>query len=121
MIKGNEVAPFDLERKLRERYTLLGVHNVVLTAMAGIDMAAWDALAQALGQPLVRVLGGTPGPIPAYNSKGLGIMGRAPLEREAVELVGERFRPVKLRLGRPGARVPTAERKAVQRQMAASL
>src|SRR5256885_14627776 len=54
MIKGDEVAPFDLERKLRARYTLLGVHNVVLIAMAGIDMAVWDALAQALGPALLR-------------------------------------------------------------------
>ena len=49
MVKGDEVAPFDLERKLRARYALLGVHNIVLFAMSGIDMAAWDALGQALG------------------------------------------------------------------------
>ena len=78
MLKGDEVAPFDLERKLRARYTLLGVHNIVLFAMAGIDMAAWDALGQSLGQPLVRLLGAAPRPIPAYNSKGLGIL---PLKR----------------------------------------
>src|SRR5688572_25104594 len=40
MVKGDEVAPFDLERKLRAKYTLLGVHNIVLFAMSGIDMAA---------------------------------------------------------------------------------
>src|SRR5688572_17529634 len=52
MVKGDEVAPFDLERKLRGRYALLGVHNIVLFAMAGIDMAAWDAFAQSLELPL---------------------------------------------------------------------
>ena len=57
MVQGDEIAPFDLERKLRGRYALLGVHNIVLFAMAGIDVAAWDAYAQALGQPLVRLLG----------------------------------------------------------------
>jgi len=102
MVKGDEVAPFDLERKLRGRYALLGVHNIVLFAMSGIDMAAWDALAQSLGQPLVRLLGAAPRPIPAYNSKGLGITRN--LEKEAVELVDEGFRAVKLRLGRPEAR-----------------
>ena len=50
MLKGDAVAPFDIERKLRTKYTLLGVHNIVLFAMSGIDMAAWDALGQALGQ-----------------------------------------------------------------------
>jgi mandelate racemase len=103
MIHGDEVAPFDLERKLRGRYTLLGVHNIVLFAMAGIDMAAWDALGQAQGQPLVRLLGGAPRPVPAYNSNGLGIMAPGPLAKEAAALVAEGFRAVKLRLGRPQA------------------
>jgi mandelate racemase len=104
MVKGDPVAPFELEKKLRARHTLLGVHNIVLFAIAGIDMAAWDALAQSLGQPLVRVLGGAPRPVPAYNSNGLGIMEIAPLAREAEELVKEGFRAVKLRLGRPEAK-----------------
>ena len=103
-LKGDAVAPFDIERKLRAKYTLLGVHNVVLFAMSGIDMAAWDAAAQALGEPLVRLLGATPRPIPAYNSKGLGIMPLKPLVKEALELLTEGFSAVKLRLGRPDAR-----------------
>ena len=115
MLKGDEVAPFDLERKLRGRFTLLGVHNIVLFAMSGIDMAAWDAYAQSLNQPLVRVLGALPRPIPAYNSKGLGIM---PLERlvaEARELVDEGFRAVKLRLGRREAREDLEALRAVKK------
>ncbi|TMH66075.1 MAG: mandelate racemase [Betaproteobacteria bacterium] len=82
MIKGDEVAPLELERKLRARYALLGVHNIVLFAMAGA----------------------VPRPIPAYNSKGLGIMPLAPLAKEADELVAEGFRAVKLRMGRAEAR-----------------
>lgn len=117
MVKGDAVAPFDLERKLREKYALLGVHNMVLFAMAGIDMAAWDALARALGQPLARLLGASPRPIPAYNSKGLGLMPKAVVEKEAVELVREGFAAVKLRLGRPEAKedleVLRAVRKAI--------
>ena len=115
MVKGDEVAPLDLERKLRARYTLLGVHNVVLIAMAGIDMAAWDAFAQSLGQPLVRVLGAAPRPIPAYNSKGLGIMPLAALAKEAEELVAEGFRAVKLRMGRPTAREDIEALRAVKK------
>jgi mandelate racemase len=104
MVKGDEVAPCDLERKLRARYALLGVHNIVLFAMAGIDMAAWDALGQALGQPLVRLLGGAPHPVPAYNSNGLGIQPAQALEREARALLDEGFGAVKLRLGRAHAK-----------------
>jgi mandelate racemase len=104
MVTGDPVAPFELERKLRARYTLLGVHNIVLFAMAGIDMAAWDALGQALGQPLARLLGGAPRPVAAYNSNGLGILSPKELAREAVELVEEGFSAVKLRLGRSQAK-----------------
>jgi mandelate racemase len=115
MLKGDELAPFDIERKLRARYTLLGVHNIVLFAMSGIDMAAWDAYAQALGQPLVRLLGATPRPIPAYNSKGLGIMPLDRLVSEANELVAEGFRAVKLRLGRREAREDIEALRAVKK------
>jgi mandelate racemase len=114
MLEGDALAPFDIERKLRARYALLGVHNVILFAMAGIDMAAWDALAQARELPLVRLLGGTPRPIPAYNSKGLGIMETASVAREAVELVEEGFRAVKLRLGRAEARADLEALRAVK-------
>ena len=117
MLKGDEVTPFDLERKLRARYTLLGVHNIVLFAMAGIDMAAWDALGHSLGQPLVRLLGSTPRPIPAYNSKGLGILPEKELVKEAVELLEEGFRAVKLRMGRPQARDDLQMLRAVKKQI----
>jgi mandelate racemase len=103
MLKGDAVAPLEIERKLRARYALLGVHNIVLFAMAGIDMAAWDALGQSLDQPVVRLLGGAPRAMPAYNSSGLGIQPLDALAKEAVELVEEGFGAVKLRLGRPKA------------------
>jgi len=115
MVKGDPLLPFELEAKLRKRHTLLGVHNIVLFAMSGIDMAAWDALAQALGQPLVRVLGGAPRPVLAYNSKGLGIMPAKALAKEAEELVAEGFGAVKLRLGRPQARDDLAALRAVKK------
>jgi len=117
MVNGDEVAPFDLERKLRAKYTLLGVHNIVLFAMSGIDMAAWDALSQAHGVPLARLLGAAPRPVPAYNSNGLGILPLRDLEREAVALVEEGFRAVKLRLGRPDAEGDLLALQAVKRQI----
>jgi len=115
MLQGDAVVPFDLEAKLRKRYTLLGVHNIVLFAMSGIDMAAWDALAQSQGVPLVRLLGGAPRPVLAYNSKGLGLMPVKSLMKEAGELVAEGFSAVKLRLGRPDARDDLAALRAVKK------
>jgi mandelate racemase len=115
MVKGDPLLPFELEAKLRRRHTLLGVHNIVLFAISGIDMAAWDALGQALGQPLVRLLGGAPRPVLAYNSKGLGILPLKALAKEAEELVAEGFRAVKLRLGRPEAADDLAALRAVKK------
>ena len=115
MIKGDAVAPFEIEKKLRQKHTLLGVHNIVLFAMAGIDMAAWDAYSQSLGEPLVKVLGGTPRPVKAYNSKGLGIMPLKPLARQAEALVKEGFSAVKLRLGRPQAQDDVAALRVVKK------
>ncbi len=115
MLQGDELAPFSIEKKLRARYTLLGVHNIVLFAMSGIDMAAWDALGQALGQPLARLLGGAPRAVPAYNSKGLGILPLAQLAREAEALVAEGFTAVKLRLGRADAAADLQALRAVRK------
>lgn len=115
MIVGDPVVPFELEKKLRARYTLLGAHNIVLFAMAGIDMSAWDALGQAAGEPLARLLGGAPRPVRAYNSNGLGIQPLKPLAKQAGELVAEGFGAVKLRLGRPEAKDDLAALRAVKK------
>jgi mandelate racemase len=90
------------------------VHNMVLFAMAGIDMAAWDALGQSLKLPLARLLGAAPRPIRAYNSKGLGIQAIDSLAKEATELVEEGFGAIKLRLGRPDAAQDIAALRAVK-------
>jgi mandelate racemase len=121
MVRGDAIAPFEIERKLRARHTLLGVHNIVLFAMSGIDMAAWDALGQALGEPLATLLGGKPRPALAYNSKGLGIQPLKPLANEALELVKEGFDAVKLRLGRPRAEDDIAALRAVKKAIGAKI
>jgi mandelate racemase len=115
MIKGDALAPFEIEKKLRARYALLGVHNIVLFAMAGIDMCAWDALGQALGQPVARLLGGALRPVLAYNSNGLGLLPVKQLSKEAEELVKEGFSAIKLRLGRPSADADIEALRAVKK------
>jgi mandelate racemase len=103
LLVGDELIPFEIERKLTQKFTLLGLAGLQRLAQAGIDMAAWDALARARGLPLARLLGGVPKPIPAYNSKGLGIMPPDKVGDEAVRLVDEGFQAAKIRLGRPDA------------------
>jgi mandelate racemase len=98
-IRNEAVAPVDLWARLSKRYTLIGVQGIVRMCMSLIDVAAWDALAQAAGVPLARYLGATPRPVQAYNSNGLGLMATDALADEAEALVAEGFRAVKLRLG----------------------
>lgn len=98
-VRGEPVAPRVLWARLAERFALIGVQGIVRMAMAGFDIACWDAVAVAANVPLVRLLGGTPGRVPAYNSCGLGLMPRDALADEAEKLLARGFRAVKLRLG----------------------
>lgn len=45
-------APAEVWRVLEGRYRLIGARGVVSMIRAGIDIACWDALAIAAGQPL---------------------------------------------------------------------
>jgi mandelate racemase len=118
VVKGEPVVPADLWRKLAERFTLIGVQGIVRMAMAGLDVAAWDALAIAAGKPLASTLGAALRPIRAYNSCGLGLMaspGR--VADEAEKLMAGGFRAVKLRLGYPTLAEDIAAVRAVRRRI----
>jgi mandelate racemase len=101
LFKGSPLAPLDLYQKSMGRLHLLGRQGVTLIASAGIDMAIWDILAKAAGFPLAKLLGGSIGPVRAYNTNGLWLIPLERLKREAEELVAEGgFSGIKIRLGR---------------------
>jgi mandelate racemase len=99
LIEGDLLAPFEIERKLQKTFRLLGAQGLSAMAMAGIDMAAWDALAKSCEMPLMRLLGGQSCRIPAYNSCGLGMIGPERAAEEAKELLAPGFSAIKVRLG----------------------
>lgn len=99
LVKGDRAAPLEIAAKLERHFRLIGVRGIVNMALAGLDIACWDALAVAAGAPLVSFLGGTPKRVPAYNSNGLSLMGPQAAADEAQELLAGGFRAVKLRLG----------------------
>jgi mandelate racemase len=100
VVTGARVAPLELCAKLDERFALIGVQGIVRMAMAGFDMAAWDALALAAGLPLATLIGSEPKRVRAYNSCGLGLMGSPQaVADEAEKLLAGGFRAIKLRLG----------------------
>jgi mandelate racemase len=99
LAKGKAATPLSLAVMLARRYALLGVTGPVQMALAVIDLALWDALAISLGQPVAALLGATPQPINAYDSRGLGLMDPARLSEEALALLEKGLKAVKLRLG----------------------
>lgn len=117
LVKGAKVDPAATWRALEKRFTLIGVQGIVRMAMSGVDVACWDAIAKARGVPLVECLGAKPREIPAYNSNGLGLMALAALEREAGELLEDRFGAIKLRLGYPTLAEDLAAVRAVRARL----
>jgi mandelate racemase len=101
MFKGRRIAPAELYDAGRKSLHFVGYEGMSMIAVAGIDMAAWDALAKAAGIPLCVLLGGTVGAVPAYNSNGLWLKEPPAIAAEAVELCDEGgFKALKIRLGR---------------------
>jgi mandelate racemase len=119
--RGERIEPDKLWSKLSERFALIGVQGIVRMAMAGFDIACWDALAVAARKPLVRMLGGEPKPILAYNSCGLGLMDKAALADEAEKLLARGFRAIKLRLGYPTLAEDLAAVRAVKARVPQSV
>ncbi len=120
-VKGDPVAPLELWGKLAKRFVLIGVQGIVRMAMAAFDVAAWDALARAARMPLASFLGGTPRPVPAYNSCGLGLKDPAAVADEAEQLLAGGFRAIKLRLGYPTLEADLAAVQAVRTRIPADI
>jgi len=115
LIEGDFLAPLAIEQKLQRNFRLLGPQGLTGMAVAGIDMAAWDALAKAWEVPLARLLGGEPRKVPAYNSCGLGTIGAERAAEEAQELVVPGFSAVKVRLGYPELKTDVEVVRAIRR------
>jgi mandelate racemase len=100
-LKGRRIAPFELFDAARKSLHFVGYEGLSMIVASGLDMAAWDALAKATGQPLCVLLGGSVGPVKSYNSNGLWLKEPEAVAAEAVELREEGgFTGLKLRLGR---------------------
>jgi mandelate racemase len=121
LIQGDTIAPLEISAKLARHFRLIGAQGVIWMALAGLDVACWDALAQAAGVPLVELLGGAPKPIPAYNSNGLGLMSPEECADEAAQLLEGGFRGVKLRLGYPSLAQDLAAIRAVRKRLPAEI
>jgi mandelate racemase len=99
LLKGEPVAPCEIEQRLARRFRLLGSQGLVGMALAGIDMALWDTLARSHNTSLARLLGGVEKPLRAYGAVGYdGVSGSA---RSAEAWAQRGFKGIKAKIGYP--------------------
>jgi mandelate racemase len=112
-LRGQAVVPVARQQQLERQFRLLGRQGLLGMVVSTLDMAFWDALGKAAGQPVVRLLGGEPLPVRAYDSWGLVDPARdaAALERS----VEQGFRGIKIKLGEGDLAHDLATVKAVRR------
>ena len=97
LLKGEPVAPAEIEQKLARQFRLLGAQGLVGMALAAIDMALWDALARSHNTSLIRLLGGVEKPFRAYGAVGYdGAVGSA---KTAEEWARRGFKGIKAKIG----------------------
>jgi mandelate racemase len=122
LLKGRTVAPVELYDAARRSLHFVGYQGLSMIAVAGLDMAAWDALAKAADMPLCVLLGGAVGPVKSYNSNGLWLQEPDAVAAEAVQLRDEGgFAGLKLRLGRERVADDLATIEAVRRTVGADM
>ena len=96
-LTGKAIAPFDLMVAMDAKFRLLGWQGLVGMAVSGLDMAFWDVLGQAAGQPLATLLGGSPRAIRAYDS--YGAVDPVADEKDLRRSLDQGFRGIKIKGG----------------------
>ena len=114
LLKGRDCTPFDATQTLSRQFALLGVTGAVRMALSLLDMVMWDAIAQKQRIPLSSLLGSSPKPLRAYDSRGLGLMEPDRLAQEVKILLEGGLGAVKLRLGYPSLSEDLAALNAVR-------
>jgi len=99
LVAGQPLAPAALFDQLHARFRLLGTQGLVGMALAGIDMALWDALARSHGVSLCALLGAAPRPVPAYG--GIGYDGEKGSAQAAEDWGRKGLGAVKAKIGYP--------------------
>jgi mandelate racemase len=113
LIRGDVLAPLEVEQKLARRFRLLGTQGLVGMALAAIDMALWDALARVHRLPLVRLLGGTEKPLRPYGA--IGYDGAPGSARTAEAWAKRGFTGIKAKIGYPTVQEDVAVVRAMRR------
>ena len=96
-ICGRPVVPIERMRDFDRRFRLIGWQGLIGMAVAGLDMAFWDALGKAADRPVAALLGGEPKPLTAYDS--YGVVDPKADEPAIIRSVESGFRGIKIKIG----------------------
>lgn len=98
-----------------EYYGTLGVATF---AIAAIDVAIWDIVGKAAGQPVGKLLGASRDRIPAYAMVGWYFEGgEAEFVRQCTDAAEEGFKAVKLKVGRDSLEDDVRRIKIIKREL----
>jgi mandelate racemase len=86
--------------ELWSRINFVGQSGVTVMALATIDTALWDLLAQRAGMPLYRMLGAVRSALPVYASGGWFTYSKEELVEEALAFAERGYAGYKIKIGR---------------------
>lgn len=97
---------FDIRRLWQHmRMALSGrAGGVLVECIAGVDIALWDLVGRALGQPVHRLLGGVGRPLVDCYASSLNWASVEQMQEQARVVLGLGFKAIKVKIGQPVAR-----------------
>jgi mandelate racemase len=112
LVVGKPLNPAAITDGLLSRFRLLGTQGLLGMAIAGIDMALWDALARLHDLPLANLLGGCVKPLRAYGA--IGFDGEKKSAATAEAWVKRGLPGVKAKVGYPRVEEDVAVLRAIR-------
>lgn len=101
---------FDIRQHwLRMRAALTGrAGGILVEAIAGVDIALWDVVGKALGQPVHRLLGGMGRTHVDCYASSINWADAATMQAQTRSVIAQGFKAIKVKLGQPVAQAIAA-------------
>lgn len=87
-----------LWQKMWRATYIQGRMGITVMAMSALDIALWDLVGRERGQPLWRLWGGKPDPVPVYGSGCFRGLGHDGMIERATRFVSEGFSAIKMQV-----------------------